>query len=300
MPISASVVPGLGRSRRIGRSLRDAVVVLMCASPFPALAEETSRAIELYGFVQTDVIADFSGRLDPDWDDAFRPSKICIDGACGTDGQSSVSIKQSRLGVKGTMPTGAESLPISFRFEFDLFGTGVDAGETTFHVRHVYGEWGPLLAGRTHSLFMDADAAPATLDYWGPPGMPYFTNVQVRWTAFRSDANRFAIALERPGNDIDPGNLRLIEGLEGLEVQNDEQLPDLTAQFRHDGAWGHVQAGATLRKVGFELRVEPTDEWLEGSEPGWGLHLATAVDVATLGHADAAGRARRRHRELHE
>ena len=45
-------------------------------------------------------------RLDPAWDDAFRPSKICFDGACGEDGQASISVKQSRFGVKGTMPTG--------------------------------------------------------------------------------------------------------------------------------------------------------------------------------------------------
>ena len=244
-------------------------------------AADPGLGLELYGFVQADLIADISGRLDPAWDDAFRPSKICIDGACGTDGQSSISVKQSRLGVKGSLPTGAETAPITFRFEFDLFGTGVDAGQTTFHTRHVYGEWRQLLAGRTHSLFMDADAAPATLDYWGPPGMPYFTNVQVRWTPLRSATDRFAIALERPGNDIDPGNLRLIEGLEGLEVQNDEELPDLTAQFRHEGTWGHVQAGAILRKVGFELRAQAGDEWLAGSETGWGLQLATAINVAT-------------------
>jgi hypothetical protein len=247
----------------------------------PTRAANAGAELELYGFVEADLIADIGGRLDPDWDDAFRPSKICIDGTCGTDGQSSISIKQSRLGVKGTLPTGGDSAPVAVRFEFDLFGTGVDAGETTFHVRHVYGEWGPLLAGRTHSVFMDADVAPATLDYWGPPGMPYFTNVQLRWTPYRSQAGRFAIALERPGNDIDPGNLRLIEGLEGLQVQNDEELPDVTAHFRHGGAWGHVQVGGILRKVGFEVRVDDGDDWLEGSETGWGLHLASSLNVAT-------------------
>jgi hypothetical protein len=252
-----------------------------CGPATPAQAADTGREFELYGFVQADLIADVGGRLDPAWDDAFRPSKICLDGACGTDGQSSISIKQSRLGVKGSLPTGSESAPVAFRFEFDLFGTGVDAGQTTFHVRHVYGEWGALLAGRTHSLFMDADVAPTTLDYWGPPGMPYFTNVQVRWTPFRSEAARFAIALERPGNDIDPGNLRLIEGLEGLQVQGDEELPDLTAQFRHDAAWGHLQASAILRKVGFEVRAADGDDWVDGSETGWGLQLATVFNVST-------------------
>ena len=66
-----------------------------------ARAEETGRSFEIYGFAQADYIQDISGRLDPDWDDAFRPSKICFDGACGEDGQASISVKQSRFGVKG-------------------------------------------------------------------------------------------------------------------------------------------------------------------------------------------------------
>src|SRR5512135_673528 len=71
-----------------------------------ACAADAGRSFEIYGFAQADFIQDISGRLDPNWDDAFRPSKICFDGACGEDGQASISVKQSRFGVKGTMPTG--------------------------------------------------------------------------------------------------------------------------------------------------------------------------------------------------
>ncbi len=247
--------------------------------PVTAAAEEAGKSFEIYGFAQADFIADIGGRLDPAWDDAFRPSKICIDGACGSDGQSSISVKQSRFGVKGTMPTGSGTSPLTFKFEFDLFGTGVDAGQTTFRLRHAYGEWGQFLAGQTNSLFMDGDVFPNTIDYWGPTGMVFYRNVQIRWTPFETETSHFAIAIERPGNDIDPGNVRLIDGLEDLQVQNDEELPDLTAQFRHGGDWGHVQVGGILRKVGFELRQGPGDEWLEGSETGWGLNLGTVFNV---------------------
>jgi hypothetical protein len=44
----------------------------------------------------------------------------------------------------------------------------------------------------------------------------FYRNVQIRWTPYRTDRSHFAIAIERPGNDIDSGNLRLIEGLEGV------------------------------------------------------------------------------------
>ena len=245
----------------------------------PATAADEGKSFEIYGFAEADYIQDTSGRLDSAWDDAFRPSKICIDGACGDDGQASVSVKQSRFGVKGTLPTGESATPLNFKFEFDLFGVGVDAGQTTFRLRHAYGEWGAFLAGQTNSVFMDGDAWPNGIDYWGPTGAPFYRNVQIRWTPFRSDTSHFAIAIERPGNDVDPGNLRLIEGLEGVQVQNNEEVPDFTAQFRFGGDWGHFQVGGILRRVGFQIRATPDDKWDTGSETGWGIHLGSAFNV---------------------
>ncbi|MDH4104925.1 MAG: DcaP family trimeric outer membrane transporter, partial [Gammaproteobacteria bacterium] len=250
---------------------------LLCSGP--AVAQESGRSFEIYGFAQADYIQDIGGRLDPAWDDAFRPSKICFDGACGEDGQASISVKQSRFGVKGTMPTGSGTAPLSFKFEFDLFGTGVDAGQTTMRLRHFYGEWGQILAGQTNSLFMDIDVFPNTIDYWGPSGMVFYRNVQIRWTPYKTDTSHFAIAIERPGNDIDAGNLRLIPGLEGLEVNNDEELPDLTAQYRFGGDWGHLQFGGILRKIGYEVRASSADPWIEGSETGWGINVGSVFNV---------------------
>ena len=245
----------------------------------PAVAEDSGRSFELYGFAQADFIQDFDGRLDPNWDDAFRPSKIGIDEQFGSDGQSSISVKQSRFGVKGTMPTGEGSSPLTFKFEFDLFGTGVDAGQTTFRLRHAYGEWGQILAGQTNSLFMDGDVFPNTIDYWGPAGMVFYRNVQIRWTPFKTESSHFSIAIERPGNDIDSGNLRLIEGFEDLQVQNDETLPDLTAQYRYGADWGHVQVAGILRKVGFEVRQSSADRWSSGSETGWGVNVGSTINT---------------------
>jgi hypothetical protein len=262
------------------KGLLSAAVSAVLLSSAPAMAaEDSGRSFEIYGFAQADYIQDIGGRLDPDWDDAFRPSKICFDGACGEDGQASISVKQSRFGVKGTMPTGSNTAPLNFKFEFDLFGTGVDAGQTTMRLRHFYGEWGQILAGQTHSLFMDIDVFPNTIDYWGPSGMVFYRNVQIRWTPYRTDKSHFAIAIERPSNDIDAGNIRTIEGLEGVDVRNDEEVPDLTAQYRYGSDWGHVQVGGILRKVGYELRADPADEWTEGSEMGWGINVGTVFNV---------------------
>jgi hypothetical protein len=256
-----------------------ASAVAAATSPLAAEAADEGRALTVYGFAQADYIQDITGRLDPDWDDAFRPSKICIDGACGEDGQASLSVKQSRFGVKGRMPTGEGRKPFDFKFEFDLFGTGVDAGQTTMRLRHFYGEWGPILAGQTHSLFMDIDVFPNTIDYWGPSGMVFYRNVQLRYTPWRTESSHFAVALERPGNDVDGGNVRLIEGFEDLELQSDEELPDLTAQYRTQGDWGHLLVGGIVRKVGYESRAPGATRWNEGSEMGWGVNVGSSINT---------------------
>ena len=273
--------PLLRRTCASARSLVVLTAALLMAGQggSASAAEGAGPSFQIYGFAQADYIQDIDGRLDPDWDDAFRPSKICLDGACGEDGQASLSVKQSRFGIKGAMPTGANSAPLGFKFEFDLFGTGADAGQTTMRLRHFYGEWGPLLAGQTHSLFMDIDVFPNTIDYWGPSGMVFYRNVQIRWTPYETDHSHFAIAIERPGNDIDAGNVRLIEGFEDAQIQNDEELPDLTAQWRTAGDWGHLQLGGILRRVGYEFRQAPGDDWSSGSETGWGVNVAAVFSV---------------------
>src|ERR1700751_2248912 len=91
----------------------------------------------LYVFAQVDFIQDFN-RVNPAWDDALRPSKIpTTEGTYGDNGQTSISAKQSRFGVKAQQDIAGK--PLFVKFEFDLFGVGADEGQTTFRLRHAYG-----------------------------------------------------------------------------------------------------------------------------------------------------------------
>jgi hypothetical protein len=229
---------------------------------------------EIYGYGQVDVIGD-TKRVDPDWEDAFRPSKIAThDGQFGSDGQTSVSVKQSRLGVKANGEAGGQ--PFEAKFEFDMFGVGGDAGKTAFRLRHAYGRWGPVLGGQTNSLFMDIDVFPNVIDYWGPPGMVFLRNPQLR--VYIADKKTFsaAVAVEKPGNDIDTGLIREFDPNLGANIRNDEKLPDFTAAVRFMGDWGHVQLSGILRKVGYDTAnpdgTNPNNE-PKGSKLGWGVNL---------------------------
>jgi hypothetical protein len=281
-----------GRSRTIrGRTSsyilntcsRVALAGFLLAASAPALAQEAEESnvdFEVYGFAQVDLMTDVDGRMNPDWTDAFRPSRIATpEGQFGSDGETSFSVKQSRLGAKGSGEAGGQ--PWEAKFEFDLFGVGPDAGQTTFRLRHAYGKWGPILGGQTNSVFMDGDIFPNVIDYWGPAGMVFLRTPQLRVTFIDSNGITAAAALESADNDIDPGGIRLIDESLAGGIKGKNELPDLTAAVRYGGDWGHVRLAGILRKISFETPDQP-DNRPKGDELGWGLNGTGSFKFADM------------------
>jgi hypothetical protein len=261
-----------------------ALAALAAAALWPAAtlaqaAAPVKPSFEAYGFAQLDYIADFK-RVDPSWAATLRPSKIpTADGTFGSDGQSIFSVRQSRLGARAALPAGGDA--VRARLEFDFFGVGPDAGQTTIRLRHAYGEWHGLLVGQTWTTFMDPDVVPAVVDYWGPNGRISTRREQIRYTlpVPRSDL-AIAIALERSGQDVDPGELREFDPTLAANVQSDQKLPDLAASVRFTRPFGHVQLAGLLRRLGWDTKATPDNE-PKGHTVGFGL--AATSRIAILG-----------------
>jgi len=224
------------------------------------------------GFAMLDVIGDFN-RVNPDWLGAFRPSKFLIPDP-RNNGELSFHAKQTRLNFEGFAPTGVGE--VHARFEFDLYGTGDDAGQTTMRVRHAYGELGRFLAGQTNSVFMDVDVFPNVIDYWGPNGMMYLRTPQARYTPIRKGGTSVAVALEGANSAIDPGNVQELDPSLGLNGWT--RFPDFAAHYRQDGDWGHFQIAGIVRVLGFESTTSPDGE-PSGEEIGGGLSLSAVKKV---------------------
>ncbi len=241
------------------------------AAPVPAPeTEEPSRTrMEIYGHAMLDMGYE-ANQSDPDWFDVVRPTKLpSYENEFGDDGNFFSSVRQSRLGVKTETPTKLGDLKTIF--EFELFGVGEDAGETTFRLRHAWGELGQFGAGQYWSTFMDIDVFPNSIEYWGPSGMVLYRNVQARWTPWSDGDSRFAISLERPGASGDGGKFADWTELEG--VSGDFELPDLATHFRWAQDWGHVQLAGILRQIKWEDTND--DEFnLSGNTTGWGINLS--------------------------
>jgi len=252
------------------------LALLVSAFPHGVAAAEADRTVEVTATLQGDYIQDFK-RVDGNWDDTLRPSKIpTTEGAFGDDGQAIISAKQSGLGINGSSTAGGRTL--RGVLSFDLFGSGNNEGETTFHLKDAYGQWGPWIAGQLYTTFMDGDIFPNTVDYWGPSGMVYVRNPQIRYQPIDDEHYRFAIAIEKPSDDIDPGQIREIDPNLGDAIQGTEEVPDLTAHFRMNGDWGHFQVAGLMRRIGFETLGTPGNEPSD-EEFGWGLDLTTAINV---------------------
>jgi DcaP outer membrane protein len=236
--------------------------------------EEPKTTISLYGFAMLDMGYQRK-QNDPDWFDVVRPSKLpSFEGEFGGDGHTFAGVRQSRLGVKTATPTKLGELRTTF--EFELFGTGVDAGQTTFRLRHAYGELGAFGAGQTWSPFMDIDVFPNSVEYWGPNGMVFFRNVQLRWMPLKGDSF-ITIALERPGASGDQGDFA--DRVELQNIKGHFRYPDLSAEFRSGGhEWGYVEIAGIVRHIEWDdVLVDQFD--LSGDDFGWGVNLSSNLKL---------------------
>lgn len=242
----------------------------------PPAEEDKKSTLDLYGFVMLDAGYDFKTN-DPDWFDVVRPTKLPSSPAqFAPDGKVYLGVRQTRFGVKTATDTAIGKLKT--QFEFELFGTGVDAGQTTFRLRHAYGELGAFGAGQTWSPFMDPDVFPNTLEYWGPAGMVFFRNVQFRWMPIRNDNTRLTLAVERPGASADGGVYADRVELEGVRPKFD--LPDFSWQARFIRKWGYIQVAGIFRKISW-VDTGNTASAVPGRDVlGWGINMSSNLEIS--------------------
>ena len=250
-------------------------VFLLAASTAQAqTAAQKAPSMEIYGFAMLDIGHDFTS-INPNWSDTMRVTRLpSFEDEFGKDHNTFAGVRQSRLGVRSTTPTSMGNLNTTF--EFELFGVGVDEGQTTFRLRHAYGEVGQFGAGQTWSPFMDPDVFPNSLEYWGPTGLAWYRNVQVRWTPIATPTNTFMVAFERPGASGDSGIYS-----DRVELQNIKPrfpIPDLSAAWRTNQKWGYFRVAGQLREIKWDDVLED-DFDLSGRATGWGLNLSSNLNA---------------------
>src|SRR6187549_4183158 len=262
--ISSTITP-----RMKGLCLALPATVAMLASPAFA-ADAGGSTMEFYGFAMLDMGYQ-SKQNDPAWFDVLRVTKLpSFENQYGVDGNWYSSVRQTRFGVKSMTPTAMGELKT--QFEFEMFGVGADAGQTTIRLRHAYGEVGQVGAGQTWSVFMDPDVFPDSVEYWGPTGMVVYRNIQVRFYAIQKTDSSLIVALEQPGASGDGGVLA-----DRVEIQNIRgRSPnlDLTSAYTFNRKWGYVRAAGVVRRMAWDDTLNDQFE-LSGDATGWGLNFSS-------------------------
>ncbi len=236
------------------------------------------RSLRVYGFAMVDMGYNFN-QIDPRWFDALRINRLpTYKNQFAPDGTFFFGVRQTRFGVAGYTPTKMGDLKVVY--EFDMFGTGSDEGQTTMRLRYAYGELGRFLAGQATSPFMDDDAWPNTIEYWGPSGMVFYRNVQIRYAPIKTADKELFIALERPGSGADKGTSSIPEFSALDSVKAKLSAPDVSAHFKKRGKWGSVQLAGIFRPIKWkDTRVNNFGNDLSGSVTGWGANLSAVLNL---------------------
>ncbi|HEX5112667.1 MAG TPA: DcaP family trimeric outer membrane transporter [Saprospiraceae bacterium] len=241
-----------------------------------AFAQDQQGSFEIYGVVLVDAGYNFNSS-DPAWFDVMRPTRLPkFKDEFGPAGNTFFGVRQTKLGFKSSQPTKWGELKT--HFDFDLFGFGKDAGQTTLHVVNAYGQLGKFLAGQAPSTFMDPDVFPVTLDYWGPCSRIFYLNIQLRYSLLNNEKQRLAVALERPGGSADGTDYSNSVNLEN--VQPHFPFPNLAAHYRHDFKWGYARLSGILKYLEWEEIPDTTAEDLNGKDLGWGINISAVINAS--------------------
>lgn len=250
-----------------------AVLSVGISHSLQAQEEGKTKSMEFFGFIMMDAGYNIN-QIDPSWFDVMRPTKLpSFTNEFGTNGNFFFSVRQTRLGLKNYFKTPLGVLKTFF--EIDMFGTGPDAGKTTMRLRHAYAELGKLSIGQSHSPFMDINVFPNTLDYWGPNGMVFFRNVQIRYQPIQGDTY-LSFALEKPGASADQGIYSDRVELEGVYMRF--PVPDFSFEYHRNTNFGYVELAGIVRSIKWEDKNNDLYD-LSGNALGWGLNLSTNVNL---------------------
>jgi hypothetical protein len=158
----------------------------------------TSAALRIGGYVKTSIVYNF----DPmEIKDRFITGSIPV-GANqkeGIEAQSSITASQSRLNFDLREPTEYGVLRAFIEGDF--------AEENdTFRLRHAFGQWKAILAGKTWSAFVDTEASPEEVDFEGLNGRINVRQSQVRFMPQLGKEYEFQFSLEDPNPQVQNGN----------------------------------------------------------------------------------------------
>jgi hypothetical protein len=159
--------------------------------------------------------------------------------------------------------------------EGDFAGSG-----DTFRMRHAYGQFRDVLAGKTWSVFYDPVASPEELDFEGINGQVSVRQSQARYFPSIGKDWDLSIAVEDPVAQIstlDPETNEVVDA-DGVSDQ-----PDITFSIRKNfKRLSHVRFAGVLRQISARPVAGESTE----TEFAWGVNVSGVVKTPRFGELD--------------
>lgn len=158
----------------------------------------TAAALRIGGYVKSSTIYNFDPLQN---EDRFIVGSIPVgndNSSQDVEARTVLTAAQSRLNFDLREPTEV-GLMRAF-IEGDFAGDG-----DTFRLRHAFGQWNRVLAGKTWSAFMDTEASPEEVDFEGLNGRIHVRQAQVRFSPSVGKAYALELSMENPDPEVQNG-----------------------------------------------------------------------------------------------
>jgi len=230
----------------------------------------TTAAMKIGGYVNLSFVHSFDPLVIPD---RFIVGSIPAEGesVSGAVEGTQVSAQQTRVNWEYREQTKPGEIRAFVEGDFQ-------GADETFRLRHAFGQFRTVLAGKTWSTFMDVDSQPEEVDVEGINGQVLRRQSQIRWFPEFGENYNLKISLEDPATDIN--NAEAQKGPFDL-VASLNRMP-----LGPLGRWNY-RVGVVLR----ELRAINSDSGSDGSLPtestvGWGITTGGRQPVTRWGEDD--------------
>ncbi|HVK09097.1 MAG TPA: DcaP family trimeric outer membrane transporter [Gemmataceae bacterium] len=237
-----------------------------------------------YGFVRLDGIYDFHPMGSTD---SFVTATIPIPQGKGQN--AVLTPRYTRLGFDTLTPLkDCYDWEVKTRIEMDFFNGNTSGafGSFPLRLRFAWIDVGPFLVGQAPSLFMDYDSYPNVLDYQGPPGMILMRQPIAAVRLPLADNLKLSIGVEQPYSDIQwlDGTDFVVNPGSGIitdrgVAKNIQHIPDLTANVKYTGDYGHVQVAGIVRQLTYQSADERQIE-----EAGYGVNVTASFHPWAMLH----------------
>ncbi len=235
----------------------------------------SDTSMQVGGYVKGDFIYDVKSKNDG----SFNVASIATKGTVGDEREGHVNFhaQQSRMWVKTWTPSDLGEVRTHLEFDFEG-GNGNEIISNSRHprLRHAYGTLGGFLAGQTWTNFMSLHSYPDTVDFFGPTGMPFLRQVQLRYTFTPSPGLAVSVSVENPETTlVDEGSSPATTQAESLgSTIAIDQVPDFTAAVKYSGGPITVKGAAVARWLTVDNGAGIDDEAF-----AWGLHGSLSANV---------------------